>query len=225
MLNKQKGNMYPFVTHTWNVIKGKCPHDCEYCYMKRFPQGKLRFDEKELKTYLGKNNYIFVGSSCDMWAEAIPEEWIDKILNVCLKYPNNTYLFQSKNPKKFLVYKKKLEQLPKLILGTTIETNKEELIWKIGKTCPAVTDRQYYIGEVDFADRMVTIEPIMDFDLETLTNWFKDIDPHFVNIGADSKKHNLPEPSWEKIMKLKEELEKFTEVNLKDNLSRLQKKE
>jgi len=25
-LNKQKGNMYGFVTHTWNVIKGKCPH-------------------------------------------------------------------------------------------------------------------------------------------------------------------------------------------------------
>ena len=40
--------MYPWVTHTWNVIKGKCPHDCSYCYMKRFPQGELRFDEKEL---------------------------------------------------------------------------------------------------------------------------------------------------------------------------------
>ena len=46
MLNKQKGNMYGFVTHTWNVIKGKCPHDCEYCYMKIFPLGELHFDEK-----------------------------------------------------------------------------------------------------------------------------------------------------------------------------------
>jgi DNA repair photolyase len=33
-LNPSKGNMYPFVTHTWNPIRGKCPHDCSYCYMK-----------------------------------------------------------------------------------------------------------------------------------------------------------------------------------------------
>ena len=38
MLNKQKGNMYGFVTHTWNTVKGRCKYDCRYCYMKRFPQ-------------------------------------------------------------------------------------------------------------------------------------------------------------------------------------------
>lgn len=26
-LNISKGNMYEFVTHTWNIIKGKCYHD------------------------------------------------------------------------------------------------------------------------------------------------------------------------------------------------------
>ena len=35
-LNKAKGNMYPFVDYTWNVIKGECPHGCAYCYMKRW---------------------------------------------------------------------------------------------------------------------------------------------------------------------------------------------
>ena len=73
-LNKQKGNMYAFVTHTWNAVKGKCPHDCEYCYMKEFPQGELKFDEKELKTDLGEGNFIFVGSSCDMFADAVPSQ-------------------------------------------------------------------------------------------------------------------------------------------------------
>jgi hypothetical protein len=66
-LNTSKGNMYDFVTHTWNTVKGECYHDCSYCYMKRW--GKLkpaRFDQKELKTDLGSNNFIFVGSSCDM---------------------------------------------------------------------------------------------------------------------------------------------------------------
>ena len=48
-LNKQKGNMYGFINFTWNAIKGKCPHDCSYWYMKRFQQNDLRFDETELK--------------------------------------------------------------------------------------------------------------------------------------------------------------------------------
>ena len=96
MMNKQKGNMYHFVTHTWNPIKGTCPHGCSYCYMKRFPQGKLRLDEKCLGDNLGKENFIFIGSSTDMWAEEIPEEWIKKVLEYTKKFPTNTYLFQTK---------------------------------------------------------------------------------------------------------------------------------
>jgi DNA repair photolyase len=34
-LNRAKGNMFDFISHTWNPIKGACFHDCEYCYMKR----------------------------------------------------------------------------------------------------------------------------------------------------------------------------------------------
>lgn len=71
-LNTSKGNMYEFITHTWNTIKGECYHDCSYCYMKRFGKlNKVRFDAKELKTDLGTGNFIFVGSSCDMFAENI----------------------------------------------------------------------------------------------------------------------------------------------------------
>ena len=33
-LNQSKGNMYEFITHTWNPIKDRCYHDCAYCYMK-----------------------------------------------------------------------------------------------------------------------------------------------------------------------------------------------
>lgn len=34
-LNKAKGEMYKFVTHTWNTVKGECFHNCRYCYMKK----------------------------------------------------------------------------------------------------------------------------------------------------------------------------------------------
>ena len=216
-LNKQKGNMYGFVTHTWNVIKGKCPHDCSYCYMKKFPQGELRFDEKELKTDLGENNFIFVGSSCDMFADEIRDNtcWIERVISHCNEYSNNTYLFQTKDPYNFFRFQGLF--MDNAILGTTIETNKDT-----PSKAPHTQNRRDAMKDM-FGRKMVTIEPIMDFDLDIMVKWMKEIKPEFVNIGADSKGHNLPEPSWEKVQKLIKELEKFTKVNLKDNLGRLKK--
>ena len=119
---KQKGNMYNWVTHTWNAIKGKCAHDCVYCYMKIWGELKpLRFDEKEMKRDLGVGNTIFVGSSTDMFAENVPKEWIERVIRHCIEYPGNTYIFQSKNPERMLKY-----QFPdKSIVGTTIESNRD----------------------------------------------------------------------------------------------------
>lgn len=214
MLNKQKGNMYPFVSHTWNPIKGKCSHDCKYCYMKRFKQKPIRLVEKELNDNLGEKNFIFVGSSVDMFADDVPREWIIDVLFQCTEYPKNTYLFQSKNPKRFKEFNKYFPD--NIILGTTIETNREGFNYK----APPVTERQYHIQEFDFKI-MITIEPIIDFDFDIMVNWLKDINPDFVSIGADSKGHNLPEPSPQKIQNLIHELEKFTKVIKKDNLKRL----
>ena len=215
-LNKQKGNMYGFVTHTWNVIKGKCPHDCSYCYMKRFPQGELKFDEKELKTNLGENNIIFVGSSCDMFADEILDEWIEKILEHCKSYSKNTYLFQTKNPVGF--HKWKNDFPDNALLGTTIETNRET-----PSKAPNVKEREEWMSDEDLwcKRKFVTIEPIIDCEVTHLVDMIKRIRPEFVNIGADSGNNNLPEPSEFKIQNLIRELEKFTKVNLKDNLKRI----
>lgn len=101
-LNISNGNMYDFVTHTWNTVKGQCYHDCSYCYMKRWGNLKeCRFDEKELKTDLGSGNFIFVGSSNDMFSTNIPEWWIRKTLKHCSEF-DNKYLFQTKNPDRIL---------------------------------------------------------------------------------------------------------------------------
>lgn len=213
-MNRQSGNMYLFVTHTWNPIRGKCPHNCYYCYMRRFKLGELRLEQKELKTDLGSDNYIFVGSSTDMFAAAVPSEWIADVLIHCNRYPNNTYLFQSKNPQRFQEFQR---IFPKnTILGTTIESNR---IYKISGA-PGPSDRQWHI-QSDRFDVMISIEPILDFDLDVMVNWIKDIGPKFVSIGADSKNHDLPEPSADKIQQLIKELRTFTEVREKNNLKRL----
>ena len=104
MLNKSKGNMYSWVTDTWNPIKGVCSHGCSYCFMRKWGHLKpARLEDSEFKTDLGKGNFIFVGSSTDDWAAAIPDDWIQKTLDYCDKFENQ-YLFQSKNPSRILEF-------------------------------------------------------------------------------------------------------------------------
>ncbi len=218
-LNPQKGNMYPWVTDTWNVIKGQCKHNCKYCYMKRFKLNPVRFDNSELKTDLKENRTIFIGSSCDMWAEDIPDEWIHKILDHCRKHLKNRYLFQSKNPKRFAEIYKEIDFRwgDRVIIGTTLETNREYQL----SDAPSQKDRYEAFRDLEAIHKMISIEPIVDFDLETFSTWIYDINPDFVSIGADSKGHNLPEPDKEKTIELINNLEKFTEVKIKDNLKRI----
>ncbi|MBD3231124.1 hypothetical protein GF322_00520 [Candidatus Dependentiae bacterium] len=217
MLNKQSGNMYKFVTHTWNPIKGKCSHNCKYCYMKVWGKQKpARLVKKELKDDLGAGNFIFVGSSCDMWADDIPMEWVVKVLKKCKEH-NNKYLFQSKNPERFVCID--ILDFPKnMVLGTTIESNKMYNI----SNAPNVEDRVYWLSHMSqIFETTVTIEPILDFELSELVDLIKRVSPTWINIGADSKGHGLPEPSKKKIDKLVKELKKVTKVNLKKNLNRL----
>lgn len=215
-LNKSKGNMYSFITHTWNTVKGECYHDCSYCYMKRW--GKLnpvRFDESELKTDLGSGNFIFVGSSCDMWAKNISDEWIYKTLTHCNKYDNH-YLFQTKNP---LNLWKVLTRNSSVCV--TLESNR--YYPEIMRECPTPAQRVEQIKLIRYPIH-ITIEPILDFDLGVFVEMIKQCNPQQVNIGADSGKNNLPEPPYEKILELINKLESFTVVHTGQNLKRLSKK-
>ena len=211
-LNKQKGNMYGFVTHTWNPIKGRCIHNCNYCYMTRFwdlmKNSDLRLDEKELKTDLG---------STDIWAKNVPGYWIIDVLTTVAEYPKNTYLFQTKNPKRFGGFP---FNPTNMILGITLESDKV-----IDKNCtaPDPLTRVKDFDKIRHPRKMVTIEPVLDFDLTNLIAMIAIINPEFVNIGADSGGNKLPEPSKDKILALIEELNKFTVVKNKSNLKRLLK--
>ncbi|KKN19541.1 hypothetical protein LCGC14_0944760 [marine sediment metagenome] len=230
MLNKQKGNMYGFVEATFNTVKGKCPHDCSYCYMKRWgPQPELHFDESELKTDLykyGENRFIFVGSSCDMWAFDCPSfntslikgAWVYATIMHCQKFPKNKYLLQSKAPQCILYWIGYLRK--NFTIATTIETNRAYP--EMGKA-PPIGERIRALREIKDQgfETMITIEPIMDFDFAELTNWIYEARPDQVNIGADSQGHNLPEPTPGKIKALIVMLSQFTRVTQKPNLKRL----
>lgn len=234
-LKTSTGNMYPWVTHTHCHLGGECPHECSYCYVdtprwgrpERY-QGQLRliekefrvnYDEKTLTRNGGKHpSTIFMENCNDLFAEIVDDNAIKYVLNHCKAWPENTYVFQTKNPAR---YQEFLSMLPlKCILGATIETNRdipEEL-----SKAPRPIDRFEAMAELTEYDKFVTIEPIMDLDPHVLSSWISWIDPEFVNIGADSKKHNLPEPNKETIERLIALLGDI-EIREKHNLDRLMK--
>lgn len=221
-LRPVKENMYDFINHTWNPIKGKCQHECGYCYVSRLVknQKEIRLDDKAMKADLGTGNFIFVGSGTDVFAESVSSEWVTKVLDYCNKF-NNKYLFQSKNPERFKEFIKH-PVFKKSVICTTIESNRLYADCKAPSVEERVSAIEVIKSEMDI-DAYVTIEPIMDFDLKEMVELIKRCSPTQVNIGADSKRTALTEPTREKASELIVELKKFTTVNEKKNLNRLMK--
>lgn len=215
MLRKNTGNMYEFVDYTFNMISGRCSHKCSYCYMKGLWRDDAYFNSKELKTDLGKDNFIFVGSGTDMFATDIPKTWIVDALDHCNKF-DNIYLFQSKNPARFLQF---LDYFPKrTILATTIESNRINKV----SYAPSIMNRATHIIACQkYFEIMITIEPILAFDLDVFVDLLRKISPAIITIGADSKGTGLDEPSKKEVIALIKECKKFSKVILKHNLSRI----
>ena len=176
-----------------------------------------RLDEKELSTDLGRGNFLFVGSSCDMFAASIPRAWTQRTLEHCASFPNK-YLFQSKNPLGMASFRENLRRLGAIVC-TTIETNRVYPDF-MGNT-PSPRDRAEGMAWLQGLPRFVTIEPVVDFDLEEFTELLKRCEPAQVNIGADSGHNGLPEPSKTKILDLIDRLSTFTVIDQKRNLSRV----
>jgi hypothetical protein len=225
-LNKAVGNMYEFCTHTHTELGGECSHKCSYCYVEnprwgRAPRycGKVRLIEPETKTKLGSGNVIFKEHMNDLFAAEVPADIVQMVLVHCQKWPDNTYVFQSKNPARFQFFNFPTSPL---IFGTTIETNRD--IPESISVAPHPFDRMVAMSASNMqkVNKFVTIEPILDFDVDIFARWIIAIRPEFVNIGADSKGHNLPEPPAEKINELVRIIrEARIKVNIKSNLKRI----
>lgn len=227
--------MYPWADYTWNPLAGRCPHDCSYCYMKlppfsdpkyRGPQrvwknemkvnlSNLRLHRREPLEFAGEHPVIFVCSGNDLGAAPFQVQL--EILDKCCKFPENFYLIQSKNPSG--LKRDEGHFPPNVLIGTTVETNRSEVLSKISRA-PEPRARLEALAGFD-CPRMVSIEPIMDCNPEILSGWIQDAGVDFISIGADSKGHHLPEPTGEKIAELIERLKGFTKIKKKRNLRRL----
>jgi protein gp37 len=217
-LNKSTGNLYEFVTHSWNPVKGMCPYACSYCYVERTcrrygkKQNPLHLDEKELCTRLGVGNFIFVCSGCDLFHPDVPDEWILQVVKRAVTCWGNTYLWHTKNPERASDFLFPMNSF----LCVTIESN---IPWPGISKAPQPFERINALRK--WKGQMITIEPIMDFNVMTFSEMILSCNPVQVNIGADSGNNHLPEPSPEKIAALIEALRPYTKVYLKPNLKRL----
>ena len=140
-----------------------------------------------------------------------------KALNHCRKY-HNKYLFQSKNPWRFNDFRSDFPL--NVVLGTTIETNRNYPQTASAPTSNTRASAMNFLAQS--FETTVTIEPIMDFDSNHLFDLICRCNPSWVNIGADSKGHNLPEPDSNKIISLIWALRgESVKIKLKPNLKRL----
>jgi DNA repair photolyase len=191
--------------------------------MKRYNEdiGQPRLADGEFRTNFGKGNSIFIGSSTDMFAENIPSEWIVRVLDFCLQRNNpekpNTFLLQSKNPKRFLEFVKH-PLMDHVVFGTTIETNR--FYPEIMNKAPKIEDRVEAMEEIAGLGfkTMVTAEPLIQFDLTDMVSIINRCQPKLVNIGRNTCRNiQLPEPETEEVRGLVTSLSDFTRVKIKKN--------
>ena len=86
-------------------------------------------------------------------------------------------------------------------LVTTLETNWDEGYEQVAKA-PLPSERyQQFLG-LDYPQKVITTEPILNFDLEEFTSWVVDIGPAYMWVGFNSRARQvqLPEPSVEKLL-------------------------
>ena len=215
--------MFDLGTLSWNPLGGGCPYNCIYCWsmgekglvkrykMKKY-QGPPRLMEKEFKTFK-EGEFVFVQDMSDLLAETVPKECIERILEHAKKFPKTTFLLLTKNPERYWEFKDRIPS--NCICGATVETNRDKEYRKISRA-PLPTERLVAMRLLrNDVRKMISIEPIMDFDLDDFVNEIEAIRPSFVYIGYDNYNYGLSEPLLPKTKELVTELQGFTEVRTK----------
>ncbi len=208
-------NMYKHSVKQWNPFSG-CKFDCIYCESS-FKRQLKRWGKKNCQkcyTYAphthpsrlthslprtNSDQFIFTCSSGDIAFCSMA--YLKRIIGRIEKDSDKMFLIQSKDPKTF----SRVTFPDNVILGTTIETNRD--IYNISRA-PKPSRRYREFLKVKHPRKMITIEPILDFDQKELVSWIKEINPCMVWLGYDSGKNGLIEPSFEKFTKLYQKLSK-----------------
>jgi len=213
--------MFPFVTHTWNLVRGECPHGCRYCYMWGHPSwnegphlvaAELKICPLAMKQ---EARVVFIGSSTDLFADEISDEMITSVLQhlkkhhpgrCCKRRHKNSsvqYLFCTKNPGRYQTFIDR-DLIPAgSWLGVTIETNRPLLFGKVPISKAPDPEERFrwlkHLGQLGWPT-LLSIEPVIRFDEERFLELIVDAAPVMVAVGVDSRNDidrevkSIPEP-------------------------------
>jgi len=217
-----KGKMFNVVTKTWNPVTG-CLYHCTYCWARQLATTKLKNSHRYIqgfKPMLNKNEFrvkfkkgglIFVSDMGDLFGDFIPNHWIQRVLEHVARFPKTHFLFLTKNPAR---YHDVLRQMPEnAILGATIETNDDQIfLTSKASRAPLPSKRYTAMRDLDWDKKFVSIEPVLDFKLETFSLWIEDILPFMVYVGYDNYHNKLNEPPLSKTLSLLDRISQNTLV-------------
>lgn len=201
--------MFKSITSTWNVYKG-CRFNCTYCnarkaaetrfrHIARYRDGfKPKLIETELQRRFKPGQFIFVAYMGDI-AFATKDQLL-RILAKVREFPETWFLIQSKNPRQLYDWCADwgICAPPNVYVGTTIESNRDYGVTK----APSPYDRFLYLNGYPHDLKFLSIEPIMDFDLDEFVIWIGAMKPQIIEVGADNYHNHLVEPPWWKVEKL-----------------------
>jgi len=200
-------NMYDNAK-TWNPFKG-CEFDCSYCRPSFQAQAKRqRKNCEKCYTYephmhrdrisnIPQAEIVFACGNGDI--AFCSSFWILAMFEEVRQRPQQTFYFQTKMPSCL----NGLDIPDNVILVTTLETNRDNGYTEaVSAIAPLPTERYEQFKALKHPRKVVTIEPIMEFDEETFDPMIRALRPEYVWVGYNSrpKQVQLPEPSLAKTM-------------------------
>ena len=204
-------NMYSYSDKQWNPFVG-CEFKCGYCHnsfqaqLKRYGKKncqdcyhfKPHTHPKRFNDQLPRTKYLqFIFTCANGDISFCQTDYLTQIVARITKEKVKNFLIQSKNPATF----NRITFPENVILGTTLETNRDSLYEGVS-AAPKPIRRYKDFLTVKHPLKMVTIEPVIDFDLPIMLEWMQNIKPVMIWLGYDSKKSYLPEPELAKVKEL-----------------------
>ena len=171
---------------TSNPVKGKCPVDCSYCYVKSFRErygwpDDIAFHPEELERIKRRKQpaNIFMGSTIELFHDQTIQ-YMPEIMETVKDCPQHTIMFLTKQPQNLV----KFSPFPDNCYVGVSATD----YWAYVNACN-------YLSQVEAKVKYLSLEPLLSWGKEE-TYFFESGGINQVIIGCQTKPTVMPRIEW-----------------------------